>query len=287
MARSGIVQVLCALALHALCTMAMGQEADSTAAMRPPSEVLVASLESEFNTRVLVVDRGGFRSLRFGSVDAEDQTRIRPGHPDELPMPYLRTAALGLGAVAQLRRVLMVGLGGGAFANYLQAKYPQVAVDAVEIDPVVVEVAREYFELVPGEQLRVHVMDAVDFVHGRRGSYDYILLDAYDADDLPEALLEERFLLDVKARLAPGGVTVANVAISGYYETRRVIRRFQRHYAHCVRLTSLPSYNDVLLLSEEPLPSARALSRLARRMETGPGTAASLARQIETLRPCL
>lgn len=225
--------------------------------------------------------------MRFGSVDAEDQTRIRVGHPAELPMPYLRTAALGLVATENLHRALIIGLGGGAFASYLQARHPQVIVDAVEIDPVVAQLAQDHFSLTPTERLRVHVIDAVDFVRELSRSYDYILLDAYDADDIPAALMTDDFLRNVKGRLNPGGVVVANIAISGYLETRRVIGRFVRHYKHCLRLNSTPSYNDVLFLSDRPIPSAPELAARARRLETEPEPMAGIQQQVDTARACL
>jgi len=48
-------------------------------------------------------------------------------------MPYLREAAVGLAVPLKLERLLMIGLGCGAFASFVQARLPEVYVDAVEM----------------------------------------------------------------------------------------------------------------------------------------------------------
>ena len=44
-----------------------------------------------------------------------------------------------------IKSVLMVGLGGGSTPRAYQHYYPKVMVDIVEIDPMVVDVAKKYF----------------------------------------------------------------------------------------------------------------------------------------------
>ena len=133
-----------------------------------PSAQVVHHASSPFYDDIFVVDENGTRSLRFRSAGDDAQSLIRPGHPEQLPMPYLRSAAVGLAMPEQVERALMIGLGGGAFANYIQVRLPDAYTDAVEIDPVVADIAREYFAVTEGEQLTVHVRDAVDFVREKR-----------------------------------------------------------------------------------------------------------------------
>lgn len=157
------------------------------------SERVVFEGGSDFYDGIFVVDSGDLRALRFDSLEGKRQTLIRPGHPEQLPMPYLRSAAVALPIPENLRRMLIVGLGGGAFASFVRVRLPEVRIDAVEIDPVIADLARDYFFLVEDEQLKVHVEDGVEFVAEASQRYDYILLDAYDADEIPEALATAAF----------------------------------------------------------------------------------------------
>jgi spermidine synthase len=242
--------------------------------------------ESDFNGRVFVVEEAGLRSLRFGDVDARDQTRIRPGHPEQLPMPYLRSAAVGLAAPARLDRLLVIGLGGGAFPAFVQVHWPDAHIDAVEIDPVVARIATTHFGLEGGDTLRVHVQDAVEYVRKERTPYDYILLDAYDADDLPEALITHAFLSDVHELLAKDGVVVANIAVRSDYKARRVITKLSGLFEHCLRLRSTPSLNDVLLLADAPLPPSGELLARLDELSLDPDTRRGMREHLAAARDC-
>lgn len=247
-----------------------------------PAQVIFEA-PSDFNRRVFIVDKDGLRAMRFGDLSGEDQSRIMPGHPEQLPMPYLRSAAVGLAVPVKLQRLLIIGLGGGAFASFVQARFPEVYVDAVEIDPVVARIARKYFALNEAEKLQVHIMDAVEFVKRRKAPYDYILLDAYDADELPVSLTTHRFFRDVRANLAAGGVVVVNIAISSDYRTRRLIEKLSGYYDHCLQLRSTPSLNDVLLLSDAPIPASGELSAWA---ETLGATGMRMRQHIDSAKNC-
>lgn len=160
---------------------------------------------------ILVRDRSdGVRELRFGRGGAV-QTAILADRPEALVLPYSRLVMSSLAVVPDPGRILMIGLGGGAMARFLRLAYPGASVDAVEIDPAVVEVARRYFELPEHPLLRVHVADGRAFVEGSRERWDLVILDAYGAGGVPAALGTREFLAAVRARTAPGGVVAANL----------------------------------------------------------------------------
>ena len=165
---------------------------------------------SELNGRVIVTEQGPERTLRF-SPDGSPQSIVRVGDPRTLALPYTRSAMVALALVPQPRRILIVGLGGGAMAMFLRAHFPDAQLDGVDIDPLVVKVARQHLGLVTDEKLRAVVADGRKFLEGSTGGYDLVFLDAYDDDDPPEHLMTAEFLSLVRSKLAPGGVAGANV----------------------------------------------------------------------------
>lgn len=58
--------------------------------------------------------------------------------------------------------VLLVGLGGGALAQFLRDFVPNVTIEAVELDPVVLEVAKEWFGFRPDDRLTVTIGDGLE-----------------------------------------------------------------------------------------------------------------------------
>jgi len=107
---------------------------------------------------------------------------------------------------------LMIGGGGGVVPMIFRRAYPGLSVDVVEIDPVVVDVAREWFGLKEDERLRTHIQDGRMFIHNSRREYDVIILDVYTAGGrIPFHLTTREFLAEVRGRLRPDGVVLMNV----------------------------------------------------------------------------
>ncbi|HEY8926089.1 MAG TPA: fused MFS/spermidine synthase [Polyangia bacterium] len=182
----------------------------------PPSAPTVVFDQTSAFGRVLVRDEGPLRVMRFGSPPGSEQSEIVRDRPDAVPMEYVQLALLGLGHVAAPKRVLMVGLGGGTFTTLLHRLRPEITIDAVEIDPVVVAAARACFALREDDRYRVHVADAAAWLArdqpGAEARYDYVVLDAYAGEDIPAAIGSPAFFESVRAHLAPGGVVALNVA---------------------------------------------------------------------------
>jgi spermidine synthase len=183
----------------------------ATAARAPIAPRIVFDRTSRFG-RVLVIDEGPRRVMRFGSPSASDQSAIEPGNPRAVPVEYVRYAFIGLAHHGRPRRVLMVGLGGGTFTTLVHRALPDATIDALEIDPVVVEAARAHFGLREDDRYRVHVADAAAWIARGEGTYDFVLLDAYAGEEIPAALGTEAFFRAVARRLAPGGVVAINIA---------------------------------------------------------------------------
>ncbi|MEX2571250.1 MAG: fused MFS/spermidine synthase [Gemmatimonadota bacterium] len=172
---------------------------------------VVYDAESEFG-RVRVVDGAdGVRSLYVGPGRAR-QTAIVPGRPRHLVSEYARVAMIGLALTPAGGRILYVGLGGGAMPTYTRAVFPSARIEVVEIDPVIVDVARRYFDVRPDSNLVVHTGDGRAFIEGAaQGTYDLIVLDAFSDDAIPIALATREFLAAVRTALAADGVVVSNL----------------------------------------------------------------------------
>jgi len=162
--------------------------------------------------RLRVVERAdGIRELYLGSSLGR-QTALDPDRPRHLELPYTRVAMVGLGLVPRDARILFVGLGGGAMPTFVRHVLPEARIDAVELEPRVVEVAREWFGFRTDSLLAVHVADGRVFIEAADpGRWDMISLDAFSDGDIPPSLRTVEFVEAVRRALAVGGVVVSNV----------------------------------------------------------------------------
>jgi len=180
-------------------------------APRPAGPHVLFDQTSAFG-RVLVIDEGARRVMRFGSPSGSEQSAVELDNPRAVVLEYTRYALLGLALHGRPRRMLMVGLGGGTFSKLVHRAMPEIAIDAVEIDPVVVAAARAHFGLREDARYHVHVADAAEWMTHGQTQYDYILLDAYAGEGIPPPLGTPEFFRAVARRLAPGGVVAINIA---------------------------------------------------------------------------
>jgi spermidine synthase len=171
-------------------------------------------------SRIRVRRDGDVRALTFVRDNGQEvvQSRVNLTAPHTLVAPYARGMFASYLYQPNPRRVLIVGLGGGAMVRFLTHHEPRVQIDAVEIDPAVVRLAGEYFGVRSGGNVRVHTADAVTFVEAAAARYDLILMDAFlrpsddtDPTGVPTRLKTLAFLGRLKASLTPGGVVAFNV----------------------------------------------------------------------------
>ena len=205
------------VALLALSVAAMAGAGTIGAVADGPCDV-----ETRYHCARIIPDpgRAGGRSLwlditRHSYVDVDD--------PKHLELRYIKlfadviTAARPVPpatAAAGDRPLEVLHIGGGGFTmpRYLSAVYPGSRHRVYEIDPDLVDLARERLGLVTGPDLQVEVGDARLLM--RRlpdDSQDLILGDAFGDLSVPWHLTTREFLTDVRRLLRPDGVYVLNL----------------------------------------------------------------------------
>jgi spermidine synthase len=163
---------------------------------------------------VLVYETGSERCMCFTRqcrVGRQSCMSIRD--PDRIVMNYPQLMLSSLFVHPSPRSILIVGLGGGTIPRTLERLLPQARIDVVEIDPAVIRVAKDYFAFKENDRVRVFEADGRVFVkralrENRR--YDLIMLDAFDHEYIPEHLLTQEFLQEVRALLSQDGLLAAN-----------------------------------------------------------------------------
>ncbi len=176
---------------------------------RPDGQI--ARVKTEFNDIVITKWRHELTMSFRVKSSSHIETIVNLRDPDDLPLHYTRSMTTALAYPNEVRRVLMVGLGGGAISTYLARAMPELHIDTVDIDPGVIAVAREYFGLRETPRVRFFANDGRVFVRRSPHRYDLVILDAFQGASVPFHLLTREFYALLKERLTPSGVAVFNV----------------------------------------------------------------------------
>ncbi|MCB9752572.1 MAG: fused MFS/spermidine synthase [Myxococcales bacterium] len=179
----------------------------------PEPERVIGEQRSRFN-HVVVTERGSIRTMYF-MVDGRRVTEsvYDARDPYTLKLPVLQAMTSVLLVHPKPRRVLMIGVGGGQVTNYLFHHVPGIEIDAVDICPAVVELARAHFGVPDDPRYRLHVADGRRFIAERPADarWDVIVLDAYRGTTVPLHLRSRQHLEGCAARLPDDGVVIANL----------------------------------------------------------------------------
>lgn len=118
--------------------------------------------------------------------------------------------------------LLVVGLGGGSLPLFVHDHFPKSRIEAVEIDPSMLEVATQWFGFSQSDRMKVHIADGLDYITSLAGrearpQYDVIMFDVDSKDPTlgmscpPPAFVDQPFLQKVKSILTPEGVFILNL----------------------------------------------------------------------------
>lgn len=94
---------------------------------------------------------------------------------------------------------LILGLAGGTLAHLISKKYKPVKIIGVEIDPVMISLGKKYFALDKLSGLKIINADAGSYLPTTNSHFDFILVDMYFGDQLPDFVYDPKFLGRLKA----------------------------------------------------------------------------------------
>ena len=197
---------------------------------------------------------------RYMYFDRTLQSAMNLKDPTALRLIYSRYTSLGFTFRPDAKKVLIIGLGGGSIPKKLQKEFPSMEVDVVEIDPEVIQIAKNHFNVRDGKNLRLHAQDGRLFLTRTANQYDIIMIDAYYSDAMPFHLATREFFELAQRKLAPNGILVTNLisAVTGpsgkiaraFVKTQR--RVFPQAYVFAARRpenVSVDSIQNVIVIA--------------------------------------
>lgn len=107
---------------------------------------------------------------------------------------------------------MLIGLGAGSLAKFIYRYLPECRITAVEINPQVEYIARQYFKLPDDlQRLRVVIEDGAEYMLRGESRFDSIMLDGFDEDARAGALDTLPFYQACRARLSDNGILTVNL----------------------------------------------------------------------------
>lgn len=118
--------------------------------------------------------------------------------------------------------ILILGLGGGDVVKQFRDHFKSNAnITAVEIDPVIIEIALNEFHIIPDSRLEILKEDAELFLKYNQKKFDLIIVDLFFDMNIPEFIFQKSFIESIYRALHIHGSTIFNTFILEDWQEER------------------------------------------------------------------
>lgn len=143
---------------------------------------VLEEVESKFSGTLRVTDGYGERYVTTGIWTQSG------GVIKEIWQPVLKKIA------KKDKSWLVLGLATGTVAQLINKKYHPTRIMGIEIDPEMIRIGWQYFDLAKIPKLEIGNVSAEDYVSVATEKFDYVLVDVYLEDKLPGFVYSDQFL---------------------------------------------------------------------------------------------
>jgi len=173
---------------------------------------VIYETNSKLNGRIQVVEVGSTRKILVDDIAQS----ISRNSPSILKLYWGQLVESLKEKNPSMKRVLILGLGGGTLAHLISKNFPNVEIVSVEWDEVMIDVAKKYFDLDLIPNHRVIVDDALKVVIEPEefdialSSFDVLIVDILNGEEFPDLGKTGNFIAAIKRLVTSGGYIVFN-----------------------------------------------------------------------------
>jgi spermidine synthase len=107
--------------------------------------------------------------------------------------------------------ILLIGGGAFTFPMRVIEQFPDCSIDVVELDPMLSDIAREYFGLQDNPRLHIYHTDGLSYLRQNSNQYDLVLIDAFTHASVPESLVTAHAAKLLVQSLEDRGILACNI----------------------------------------------------------------------------
>ena len=113
-----------------------------------------------------------------------------------------------------MNSILLLGLGGGSVIETLRQDFNyQKQITAIDIDPVIIDIAKTEYQLESNSNTTIICEDALKFIKDNTNKFDLIIIDLFIDIKVPTQFLELKFWEDVVKSKSTNGVILFNASL--------------------------------------------------------------------------
>lgn len=114
----------------------------------------------------------------------------------------------------KIQNILILGLGGGSVIKTLRKDFQHKnTIVGIDIDPVIIKIAKEEYQLDLDKNLNIICQDAVEFVEKNNTKFDLIIVDLFIDTEIPQQFYEITFWKNIVKGSSKKGNILFNASL--------------------------------------------------------------------------
>lgn len=226
-----------------------------------PSDVLLET-ESIYN-QIRLVDRGKIILLTLNSNKAylTQSGYIKEGTLYDFSLIDL----FNLGpSITQVKNLLVLGMSGGSSVRQHQQFSPETFIDAVEIDPKIIQIAKDRFGISESNSLKIYQADARPFLARSDKKYNMVEIDLFQGSPyIPFYILTKEFFDSASNHLSDQGIIMMNLYAPADHELFSPVLDTISSVFPSVFYIPIQNHNYVILASKETINKEEIKKRIS------------------------
>lgn len=189
-----------------------------------------------------------FKQFRWLLINDILQSVVEKNHPNQLLFPHLQSLACLWLPLTKPKKVLELGLGGGAIHNYIQHTYPDCQLMSVEKNASIIHCYKRFFYSAHASNLQCS--DA-QLVLDKNEQYDWVILDLFSQLDAPVFLYKHLFYEKIRNVLSTDGHLFINFLSAHQSQLKQLEQLLIATFGKPPSIEKIPNYtNHIVMISK-------------------------------------
>jgi spermidine synthase len=142
-----------------------------------------------------------------------------------------------------VEKILLLGMGGGSVIHSLRNTFEYSKnIVAVEIDPEVIKLAKEEFDIITSKKLQIIEDDAFQFVKNSTEKFQLIIIDLFIDTNVPPIFYGKEFCENVANSIQSNGSFIFNVGMN-LKKNSNTLESVTSYFGDNFKLQILPKVN--------------------------------------------
>jgi spermidine synthase len=160
----------------------------------------------------------------------------------------------GFEKISKMNNALVLGVAGGSVIKTLVDEiHFEGQITGVDIDPDIIKIANEYFNLNAIKNLNIIIDDAFEFVLKTKDRYDLIIIDVFQDTTMPNFLFEKFFINRICFLLKSKGVVLFNtmcLTASDNFRNQNFIKEFNDKNFRIESIPRIEIHNELIIVEK-------------------------------------